>query len=410
MKKTLLIQAPVYSRSGYGSHARAIVMDLFESGKYNISVAPTGWGGTSITDNFPDDTRDILTFAVNNKVSTESEFVFIHVGVPLEFKRISNYLNIGITAGIESNKLPADWAACCNQMDAVIVPSTFVQTLFTSNGVTVPVYVVGEGVDLNIFNPSVECNLLSGSDGSVPLDFETPFNFLSGGQWQQQQAGSDRKGIGNLISWFVDAFEDNKEVGLILKTFIVNNSSSDNYFTADRIRQLKRGQEYPRIYLLHGDFLEEEMAQLYRHPKVKAFVSPTSGEGWHRMLAEAISCDLPALVTGWSGHMDFVNPNYVTLFEYKIQDVHPSVWSRGLYEPGMGWAILDEEDVKRKMHRCFNGHSVAREKAAEMGKLFRANWSKQITARKLLDIFDTIFARAGQKSVSTLNEIQVNKL
>ena len=35
--------------------------------------------------------------------------------------------------------------------------------------------------------------------------------------------------------------------------------------------------ELPNIYLLHGDLRDEEINQLYNHPKVKAHISFTHG-------------------------------------------------------------------------------------------------------------------------------------
>jgi glycosyltransferase involved in cell wall biosynthesis len=408
MKNTILIQAPLFSRSGYGAHARAIVLDLFDSHKYNVSVAPTGWGGTSTTDNFPADVFDKLQFVVNNKVTQGSEFTFVHIGIPLEFQRVSPTINIGVTAGIESNKLPQGWAESCNKMDAVIVPSTFVRDLFVKEGVKVPVYAVGEGVDISIFHPEVECKLELSA--GKPLDFETSFNFLSGGQWMQQAIGEDRKGFGLLVKWFIETFEDKPDVGLVLKTFMINNSSSDNYFSKERINQMKAGKPFPKIYLIHGDLKDEEMAQLYCHPKVKAFVSPTSGEGWGRMTAETVSCDLPVLVTGWSGHMDFVNKDFVTLFDYTIKDVPQGAWQRGLFEPGMQWAYVDEDDVKRKMRRCYSAYSIAKERAVKMGDIFRKNWSTENMAQKLIDVFETILAKSDKGIIISPSGIRTEKI
>ena len=50
MITTLLFQAPIFSLSGYGAHARSIITGLWKSQKFNISVAPSGWGATSTTD------------------------------------------------------------------------------------------------------------------------------------------------------------------------------------------------------------------------------------------------------------------------------------------------------------------------------------------------------------------------
>ena len=47
------------------------------------------------------------------------------------------------------------------------------------------------------------------------------------------------------------------------------------------------GSNFPNIYILDGDFTNEEMNSIYNHPQVKAHVSFTHGEGFGRPLLEA---------------------------------------------------------------------------------------------------------------------------
>ena len=49
------------------------------------------------------------------------------------------------------------------------------------------------------------------------------------------------------------------------------------------------------------------MNQLYNHPKVKAHISLTHGEGFGRPLLEATISEKPVIVSNWSGHLDFLN-------------------------------------------------------------------------------------------------------
>ena len=385
MKTNVILQAPIYSSSGYGAHGRQILLDLYRSGKFNISVIPTGWGGTSIVDNFTTEESGIFSYCVTNKIESP-DFVWIQLGVPTEFKRAGK-INIGVTAGIESFQLPDKWADHCNNMDAVIVPSEFVRQLFIANGVKTPVMVVGEGVDISVFNPTVESKL--------DLQMDTKFNFLSTGQWLQGcPPGEDRKQIGLLVKTFVETFRGQKDIGLVLKTHSINSSSPDYVLTRDRIRQIKGDSKYPRIYLLHGIMDEPELAQLYTHKDIHAYVTMTSGEAWHRGLSEAVASDMPVLATGWSGHMDYLNPSLVTLFEYDVVDVPASMFNPGLYQPGMKWVVPKVDDVKRKLRRCFEGYTVAKERAVKMGELFRSQWSNVVTGEKFVQTVTAIITNA----------------
>lgn len=388
MRQTIVIQAPIYSLSGYGAHSRDILFSLWETQRYNLLCLPTGWGGTSTTFNLPPHQLDILNFVVNNKIHQDVEFVWLQVGIPSEFERRGK-VNIGITAGIEATALPNGWKEGCNKMDAIVVSSTFVQQLFVTEGVTVPVYVVGEGVDTDIFN---EKDLIQDkTEVDTILDtVETEFNFLGGGQWLGGNIGEDRKGISLLINTFMEAFENDKRVGLVLKTFINNNSSPDKYYVKERLQEIKGDKKYPKIYVLSGDFKNNELTSLYHHPKIKGFVSLTSGEGFGRMPLEAMACNLPVLITGWSGHMDYMSRNNFSLVDYVLDKVPNNVIrsSGGLFQPNMSWARVDVKDAKRKMRKMYEGYSIAKEKAVEEGLRIRKDWNKEVCYEKLVDVLD----------------------
>ena len=59
------------------------------------------------------------------------------------------------------------------------------------------------------------------------------------------------------------------------------------------------------------------MNSLYNHPKVKAHVSFTRGEGFGRPLLEATISGKPMVVSAWSGHMDFLNPDMFRVLQVK---------------------------------------------------------------------------------------------
>ena len=51
----------------------------------------------------------------------------------------------------ESSALPAAWPAALNRARAVIVPSRFVADVCRASGVTVPIEVIPEGIDSDIY-------------------------------------------------------------------------------------------------------------------------------------------------------------------------------------------------------------------------------------------------------------------
>jgi len=66
------------------------------------------------------------------------------------------------------------------------------------------------------------------------------------------------------------------------------------------------------------------MNSLYNHPKVKAMVSFTKGEGFGRPLLEFSITGKPVIASNWSGHVDFLNPDYCVMLPGNLTDVHKS--------------------------------------------------------------------------------------
>jgi len=401
LKRNLIIRASAYTRSGYGAHARDIIKALWESQKFNIRLIPTGWGNSSITDVIDTSMMDILSFCVNNQEISFEDSIFVHLGIPTEFERLGKY-NVGITAGIECETLTEEWVKACNAIDLIIVPSTFVESVFLTSGVKTPVVVCPEGVDTEVFNITsevdnsvTESKFLNRNTGEK-IDFKTDFNFLLVGQWLPYDIGADRKQIALSIKTFIDTFKYVDNVGLIIKTFTYNTDTPDAYFTLQRFRDIiatyedKKG--IPPVYFIHGDLTDEQMSSLYRHPTVKGFFTMTSGEGWGRSIAEAISCGLPIIAPKWSSYMDFVGDKSSVLLPVTIQNVPQQVIYayKGMFPQNARWAMVSEdkasEGLKRFKHNYDNYKEEALKYVPQFQEQFNLTRSYSVLVDKLLDI------------------------
>ena len=143
-----------------------------------------------------------------------------------------------------------------------------------------------------------------------------------------------------MIRYFYDTFKNKpSQPGLILKASIGRNS----YYGREQIlKKLKTirdtyplGTKFPPIYLLNGNLTDEDMNELYNHPKVKCMISMTKGEGYGRPLAEFGLSKKPIIASGWSGQIDFLHPEYCTLLPGNLEKVHESAannWLKKEYE------------------------------------------------------------------------------
>jgi glycosyltransferase involved in cell wall biosynthesis len=331
-KKTLLFRGPVKTRSGYGAHSRDLLQALYEMDLFDIKIDSCGWGVTPLT--ALENDNQFHKWIEENIITSLSETpdIYVQVTVPNEFQKVGKY-NIGITAGIETTVAPKDWVDGCNRMDKVITTSIFsrdvlVSTVYNENEkntgklikqykIEKPISVLFEGVDLNVYN-----NTYKGID----LDIKEDFAFLFVGHWLKGDLGQDRKDVGMLIKCFATAFNDvENKPALVLKTSSATFSIKERESFRKRIEDLVKDiKNPPSIYLLFGDLTNEEMNEVYNHPKIKSMVTLTKGEGFGRPLLEFTMTGKPIIASNWSGHKDFLPMNKAIMIGGKLTEVHES--------------------------------------------------------------------------------------
>jgi hypothetical protein len=397
-KQTLVFQGPVFTRSGYGDHSRDLLKSLKMMDRYDIKIVPMRWGNTP--QNQLDPSTEFGRWMMERVITqiTEKPDVFMQVSVANEFQPIGHY-NIGVTAGVETTIVPKDFIDGTNKMDLTLVPSKFTKDVLigtvyqhkdknTGNvigefKVTKPVEVLFEGVDVGVFlNPSKDVDVLS--------DVTTDFNFLTVGHWLKGNLAQDRKDIGMVIKTFATVFQTlpkEKQPGLIVKTSSAGFSIMDRENMRERIEELTKsfGDTCPPIYLIHGDLSETEMASLYHHPKVKAMVSFTKGEGYGRPLAEFTLSGKPILVSGWSGHVDFLPTEHSVLLEGTLTQVDESASDNFILKEAQ-WFSVNYSNAAGLMYDVFNKYKVYTEKSKGLIK----NTLSRFTLEKMNEVFDSI--------------------
>ena len=178
------------------------------------------------------------------------------------------------------------------------------------------------------------------------------FNFLYVGHWLQGGMGKDRKDTGMLVRVFYETFKNMKrKPGLIMKTSGAGFSVLDRESILNKINDIKNNIEgdLPNVYLLHGDFTDDEINQVYNHPKVKAHVSFTHGEGFGRPLLEASLSEKPIIVSNWSGHVDFLKKPNALLIDGSLQDLEKGSFPDDYYVDGAKWFTVNYQQAASMM-------------------------------------------------------------
>jgi glycosyltransferase involved in cell wall biosynthesis len=135
------------------------------------------------------------------------------------------------------------------------------------------------------------------------------------------------------------------------------------------------------IYL-HGEFTDTEMNEIYNHSKVKAMVSLTKGEGFGRPLLEFTLSKKPLITTGWSGQMDFLNPEFTNLIGGQLSNVHPSAANQWLLADSQ-WFTPDNGQIGFYLKDVFENYKNYVDKAKRQAYKSKNEFSWERMQEKL---------------------------
>jgi len=404
-KPLCLVTAPVATRSGYGAHSRDICRALIKLDKYDVKIWAVRWGNTpmnALTEGDPNDDIIISRLLENPNLPKQPD-LHIHIVIPNEFQPVGKY-NIGITAGLEMTACPPQWLEGMNRMDINIVPSNFVKGIMNDIKFDIndeqtkqkqgelknekPIEVLFEGTDTNIFKKT---NEFSKEFVDEMKKVDDTFNFLYVGHWLQGGLGKDRKDTGMLLKVFLETFKNmKKKPGLIMKTGGAGFSVLDREDILKKIDMVKKGVDgdLPNIYFLHGDFTDEEMNELYNHPKVKAHVTFTHGEGFGRPLLEATISQKPVIAPNWSGHLDFLPKNLAILLSGELQKVEKGSVPDDFLIDGSSWFGVNYQEASHVMKSVYTGYRKYTLNAKKLGIGNKSKFSLDAMTRKFGKILD----------------------
>jgi len=427
-KNSCVIYAPVDTLSGYGSRSRDTVKSIIELKKeeWDIKIIPCNWGNTP--NGFIDENPEwqfLTPHFINGQLTSQPD-IFIWITVPSEFQKVGKY-NIGITAGLETTIVPGDWIEGVNRMDLTLVSSEHSKKAFMDSKfqrvndktkqvegtieVTTPIEVLFEGIDTDIYKYLETPNKEIGALNTIPEDFA----YLFVGHWLPGDLGEDRKNVGLLIKAFFELFKNKKDApALILKTSIIGPSYMDRDEVLKRIKMIRstvNSTQLPNVYLLHGEFTDAEINEIYNHPKVKAMVSLTKGEGFGRPLLEFTQSKKPLITTNWSGHVDFLNTGFTTLIPGTLANVHPSAANHMLLKESQ-WFSPDTGRVGHYLKDMFENYKEYTDGGKRQAYHSKQNFSFEKMTEKLAEYLTRVpeFPKQVALKLPQLKKIELPKL
>ena len=424
MKPLFIISSAFDTYSGYGARSRDLIKAIIETNKYNVRLLSQRWGNTPF--GFCNDNSEwkyLYDLVLPNNQLPKQPEIWMQITVPNEFQPVGKF-NIGCTAGIESTISPVEWIEGINRMDLTFTSSEHSKKVFVESKFEIrnketnaleknvslekPVEVLLEGANTDIYK-------VIDTPCSLDIQIKENFAYLFVGHWMQGAMGEDRKNVGLLVKAFFETFKNKtNKPALILKTSQVGSSYMDREEILKKINKIKKtvnSNNLPNIYLLHGDFTDEEMNELYNHSKVKAMISLTKGEGFGRPLLEFTLTKKPLIVSGWSGHMDFLSHEFTNLIGGQLTKVHPSTQNQFLIPESM-WFSPDLPQVGFYLKDIFENYKNYTDKAKRQAFKSKNEFSWDKMKNKigeLLDKYIPEFPKEVKLSFPTIKKIELPK-
>lgn len=412
-KIKVLLDSPILTMSGYGENSRYLLRALRKyPEQFDIYLSSLSWGNTNWLNNISEErdfidktllkTIEYMQHCQQNKIKQPYD-IHVHVGIPHETQRKAPRL-VHVTALCESTKISPKWVECLQQMDEIIVVSSFNKQVIENTAYSAQNKETGEVINnfrvskpITVINHPVQLY----EPKEIDLKLTTKFNFLTVGLW------SIRKNLDNTIKWFIEEFIDNSDVGLVLKISTKGGSELDKEFTKNRLQNILN--QYPKrkckIYFLHGDMTNEEMAGLYN--SVNAYVGISHGESAGLPLLESATHGLPIVSINWGGQCDFLNmprkkdgkvrPHFATV-EYDLKTIQKeAIWDPILIENSL-WAYPRQGSFKMRLREIYKNYSRFKSMANQLKKWVRKEFHEDKVYKKYVE---TIM---GEKIIDVKNE------
>jgi len=420
----VLVKGPALSMSGYGEQTRFMLDAIRNRQDIDLYLVNISWGKSNLISQDDDRTRWIKSLISKTMMAHQAKKDFqydmsIQVTIPNEWENIAP-INIGYTAGIECDRVSPVWIEKGNAMNKIVTISkhsmdSYKGTKYEIASKSEPDKVIGS---FELATPIEYVNYAVRNyeevDEKLDLNLSTSFNFLTISQF------GPRKDLDNLLVSFLEKYKDNPDVGLIVKTHIMNTSIMDKFRLRKTLEPLMKRYKNKKckVYFLHGELKESEMTSLYQRDDVHAYVTSTHGEGYGLPIFEAVCNAMPVIAPDFSGHVDFLYADVVekkkvkgkvktkeknkALFcriPHEMKPVQKEAIWKGVIEDGSKWAYCNQSSIASSMEKVRTNYGMYKKWALQLKEHVLENFSKDKMYKQFNDILFGEFTKETPKEI-----------
>lgn len=357
-----------FDLSGYGAVSRNHLMNLRKIESLSIRLKTRRfWNGVA-----PDigEIRPILQEMERAPID-DRNFIFIEHLTPENFfidPRAKYHI---CYTPFETDGAPGSWLLGLRAMDEIWVPSQHNKESYIRAGIDAnKIFVIPHGINYEKYNPTID-----------PMQYDRgAFNFGSVFDW------TERKNPVALIRAYYNAFKDDEDVTLTIRTFWRFPIEKTKEFVSSEIEKIKSGftdrKKFPRILLWVDNIEDELMPSFYR--SLDCFVLPTRGEGFGLPFAEAMACGVPCVAPSWGGNREFMNHDNSYLIDGKVIPIDNAIFLR--LQPqysGQSWFDIDEASLSKTMRYIYDHQQEAKTRGIVASEYMKEKFTWENTAYKI---------------------------
>ena len=204
-----------------------------------------------------------------------------------------------------------------------------------------------------------------------------------------------------MLKVYLETFKNQKNPpALIMKTSSAGFSIIDRKDIKEKVDMVRNSIEsdsLPNIYLLHGDLTDDEMNQLYNHPKVNAHLTFTHGEGFGRPLLEASFSGKPILAPISTGQADFLDKDYTIELPHVMTKIPQSAFPKEYFNSESVWSTVNYGIASQIMKDVVKNYNKYKIRGKKQMLVNREHFTHEKMSDKLITIVDNILKDVPQE-------------